>query len=328
MSNNILLEENKETINDSYNYIKNKNIDLYHQTNPKSLSPIVKSLNQNLKKVNFIQNQYNILNNLNQEALYKKEQLLRLHNDDLSKQLSILDTIQANISNKDKLIEQTNISINEYDINIKISIFIIILSIALFASVIYYGFGVISPSLLKIIFIVIIVLYVISLMFVYNILNFREILNKKTLQKAAYEIKYIGDKIYSDAQNQVNQLKTEWIDLNCNCPAQEEGIPGIYAISDNAIVKETPGLFYYDGTAPQQLLFPPPNPFELNLKEKIEWPDYSPDGSVKYNPTSEQMEYSNTNYYNYENNKVPIIMDTPNFITKPLTNSVTYTANL
>lgn len=328
MSNNILLEENKETINDSYKYIQNKNIDLYHQTNPKSLSPIVKSLNQNLKKYNFIQNQYNTLNNLNQEALYKKEQLLRLHNDDLSKQLSILDTIQANISNKDKLIEQTNLSINNYDINIKISIFIIVLSIALFASVIYYGFGVISPSLLKIIFIVIMVLYVISLMFVYNILNFREILNKKTIQKAAYEIKYIGDKIYSDAQNQVNQLKTEWVDANCNCPVQEEGPPSIFALADNAIVKEIPGLFYYDGTAPQQLLFPPPNPFELDLTQQIIWPDYSPDGSVKYNPTSEQIEYTNKNYYNYENNKVPTIMDTPNEETKPLTNSVTYTANL
>jgi hypothetical protein len=327
MSNNILLEENKETINDSYNYIKNKNIDLYHQTNPNTLFPIVNSLNQNLKKFNFEQNQYNVLNNLNQEALYKKEQLLRLHNDDLSKQLSILDTIQANISNKDKLIEQTNLSINDYDININISIFIIIISIVLFASVIYYGFGVISPSLLKIIFIVIMVLYIISLMFVYNILNFREILNKKTIQKAAYEIKYIGDKIYSDTQNQVNQLKTEWIDANCNCPVQQEST-NIYAIPDNDIVKEFPGLFYYDGTAPQQLLFPPPDPFKLNLTQQIEWPDYSPDGSVKYNPTINQLEYSNKNYYNYANNKVPVIMDTPNFITKPLTNSVTYTANL
>jgi hypothetical protein len=258
MSNNILLEENGETINDSYEYIKNKNIDLYHQTNPKTLSPIVNSLNQNLKKFNFIQNQYNTLNNLNQEALYKKEQLLRLNNDDLTKQLSILDKIQANISNKDTLIEQTNLSIDDYDININISIFVIIISIILFVSVIYYGNGVISPSLLKLIFIVIIIIYVFALMVVYNILNLRivliTILGKQPLKKAAYEIKYIGDKLYSDAQNQVNQLKTEWIDANCSCPVQEESdnTPAIYAIPENIIINETPGLFYYDGTAPDR----------------------------------------------------------------------------
>jgi len=333
-SNNILLEENGSTINNSYEYIKRKNLDLYHQTNAKSLSPIVDSLNQNFKKLNFVQNQYNVLNNLNQEALYKKEHLLKLHNDDLAKQLHILDIIQSNISNKDRLIIQTDLSIADTNININLSIIVIILSFILFVSVILYGNRAISHFVLSNIFIIIIIFYVLILMCIYNVLYLRTVLkslfSKELLRKAAYELKYLGEKAYSDAQNEVNKLKTDWVDANCNCPvvSEESDVPDTYTGPENVIIKEIPGIFYYDGTAPQQLLLPTPDPFQLDLKQQIDWPDYSPDGSVKYNPNTKKNEYTNKNYYNFQHNKVPIVMGNPNFLTKPLTNSTTYTTNL
>ena len=335
MSNTSLLEENGSQINNSYDFIQSENLDLYHQSNPKSLSPIVDSLNQNFKKMNFIQNQYNILNNLNQEALYKKEQIIRLKNDDLNKQLEILDRIQSNIANKDRIIDQTNLSIQEYDININISIFIIILSLTLLFAVILFGNKVISYSLLSTIFIVVMVLYGLMLMCIYNILNFRtvllDLLSKKLFKRAAYELKYLGDKIYSKHEKEVANLKAEWAKVNCDCPIiEEEGPAPIYAIDPNIIVKEIPGVFYYDGTAPQQLLLPTPtpDPNTLGLRQQIEWPDFSPDGSMKYDPMKNSVFYKNDQYYDIANNKGPSIMQSTNPITAPLSAPVTFTADL
>lgn len=333
MANNFdLLQQNGSTITDSYNFLQEENIDLYHTTNANSLSPIVKSLNQGLKYLNFVQNEYNTLNNLNQEALYKKDQLLKLHNDDLSNQLNILDKVQSNIANKDRIIDQTNLSIEDYDLNIKINIAILILSIILFTSVILFGNGVINNTLIKTIFTMIIILFVLLWMCIFNIFNFRvalkSLLSKDIIQKAAYGLEYLGEKAYSDVKNDINKLKTDWVNANCKCPVTVSEEDDVYGTPGNVIINEIPGIFYYDGTAPQQLLIPTPIPNELNLNQQIEWPDYSPDGSVKYNAANNKLEYINNNYYNIANNKAPLIMESTNPYTAPLTSSTTYTANL
>ena len=55
MANNFnLLQQNGSTITDSYNFLQEENIDLYHTTNANSLSPLVNSLNQDLKYLNFM----------------------------------------------------------------------------------------------------------------------------------------------------------------------------------------------------------------------------------------------------------------------------------
>jgi hypothetical protein len=170
------------------------------------------------------------------------------------------------------------------------------------------------------------------LMCIYNILNFRivliELLSKKFFKRTAYELKYLGDKVYSKYEKDVANLKSEWSKVNCDCPIIEEETTPIYAIDPNAIINEIPGVFYYDGTAPQQLLLPTPNPTKLDLKQQIQWPDFSPDGSMKYDPMQNSVFYKNDQYYNIANNKGPSIMQSTNPITAPLSSPVTYTADL
>ena len=112
-----------------------------YQGNATSIEDIVKAINTNLANITAIQNYSNKINNLNSEALIKKEELLKLENEDLMKQLRELESIQSTIYNKERIIEQNNASMKQEDINIRVLISCIVLAILLLISISLYGTG-------------------------------------------------------------------------------------------------------------------------------------------------------------------------------------------
>jgi hypothetical protein len=102
------LEVLGEEVNNNYLQLLVSNAYNYLNTNNSTVQELVNAINQNLAELNLIQNELSTVNNLNQEALVKKDQLLRMENDDLMKQLRELETIQSTITNKDRLILEIN----------------------------------------------------------------------------------------------------------------------------------------------------------------------------------------------------------------------------
>lgn len=295
-------------IGNEYNNLQNDNAMMYQYTNNSALEDIAKAINENLAQLNWIQNEIDIVGNLQKETLFKKEQLLTLENEDLLKQLRKLEVIQNNIANKDKIISQTDLNIKKDVFNSRILIIGIVLALILFIIVYLYGTGIISDLLFKILSIIILILYVFMFIYINNVFYLRDALiyvfNKdlqlasKLKKWATIEIKGLENNIYKDEQ--------EWIKNNCGCPVEEEleEETGPYYGGLNIIQPRTPGYFYYDGTAPQQLLVPTPSP-KLNLSDKIDWVDYSPDGQTYYDSKLNKNINVNNKYYNYKDKRDP-----------------------
>jgi hypothetical protein len=294
-------------IGNEYNNLQQSNPIMYQYTNNSALEDIAKAINENLAQLNWIQNEIDIVGNLQKETLFKKEQLLTMENEDLLKQLRELEIIQNNIANKDKIIHQTNMSIEKDVFHSRILIVGIILALILFTIVYLYGSGIISKSLFIKLLIIILVIYVFMFIYINNIFYLRDALNyvftkdiqlaKKITKWAKIEIDDLKTDIYKDEQ--------EWIKNNCGCPIEEEiQEETLYPGGVNIIQPRIPGYFYYDGTAPQQLLVPTPNP-KLNLSDKIDWVDYSPDGQIYYDSKLNKNISINNKYYNYKDKNDP-----------------------
>ena len=95
-----ILANNKTPLNNAYISTILANYNGFN-SNTNSVTQIIKSINNNLAELTYIQNQLNTVNNLQQEELLKKETLLKLKNEKLMEQLRTLENIQSVIINKD-----------------------------------------------------------------------------------------------------------------------------------------------------------------------------------------------------------------------------------
>lgn len=287
-----ILVNNGVAINQDYISTAFGQYSTYFTSNSDTISQVIQSINQNLVTLNYIQNQMNTHNNLNQEALIKEDQLLRMQNDDLMKQLKELEVIQSTIANKERLTEQTNESIKNEESNIKILIISIVLAFLLLIGIYAYGNNRITPSMLGLIFIIILSCYLILFMYSYNIFYFKDAVNSlfdRAPQRLGNELKNWSETVKAEVSAELQGLKSEWIQNNCACPAQqetEEEDGPIYAEDANVYQNETPGYFYNDGSAPPQLLVPTPIPVVTQLTQSIDWVDYSQNGQNFYNSLS------------------------------------------
>jgi hypothetical protein len=302
-------------INTNYNTLKNSNLSNYTNTNTTSIENIIQAINENLSELTLVQNEMNTSNNIDREILVKQDQLLRMKNDDLMNQLKELELIESNIANKDRIIEQTNNNIqnqNNYINNLIISIG---LALILLKIVHLYSIGMLDNTKFIIILIIIILLYLVMYLYTYNIFYIKDaitlLINRRTLNSLENKVTTWATDIKNIAQTNNNNIQQNWINNNCSCPAPtvEENAEeiSIYATDPNVSTKEIPGYFYYDGTAPAQLLVPTPDPVKLNLNETIDWVDYSSNGNVLYNPNTNKINYDNTYYYNYKNTNDPVL---------------------
>ena len=323
-------------VNDDYIDLRGNNISNYLTTNNSTIEELVKAINQNLAELNLIQNQLNTVNNLNQEALVKKDQLLRMENDDLMKQLRELETIQSTITNKDRLIDQTNNNIKSQNLNIKILVSSIALAIILLIAILLFGLGKIAMNLLILIIIIIAVLYFLLYIYSYNIFYFKDaitMLFDRRAQKLGYELNKWSDSIKTNVNNEIDSLKQNWIDQNCLCPeetSEEDSLldSEMAGIGNNVNEEQVVGYYYYDGSSPAQLLVPEPTP-NMRLNEKIDWVDYSPDGNSKYDARLNKIININNNYYNYNASNDPVNIQLKKLDeSKLLVNDQTYTGNI
>jgi hypothetical protein len=69
---------------------------------------LTNAINEITAELNIIQNQLSLANNVNQENLIKRSQLLRMKNEELMNQLRELELIQSNIANKNRMLDQMN----------------------------------------------------------------------------------------------------------------------------------------------------------------------------------------------------------------------------
>ena len=301
-----------DNINTNYDILKSTNIGNYVNTNITAVPNIIQAINENLAELTLIQNELNTSNNINQEILVKKDQLLRMKNDDLMKQLKELEIIESNISNKNRIIEQTNYNIQTQNTGIKNLIISVVLALILCISVFLYGSGKLDSTKFSIVLIVIILCYIFLYLYTYNIFYLKDSLsylfNARSIQSLENRLTTWSTAVKTAVSNELDEMEETWKKNHCLCPVVEEEInkPDIYAVDQNVFSKEIPGYFYYDGTAPAQLLIPTPDP-KLGLNQKIDWVDYSSNGNMLYNPNTDKISYDNKSYYNYKNNTDPTI---------------------
>ena len=312
-----------QNVNSAYLTTAIMNASNYLTTNSDAITQLTSAINSNLAELDFIQNELNTANNLNQETLVKKDQLLRMKNDDLMKQLKELEIIQSTITNKDRLIEQTNNNISEQESNIKILIISSVLAIILLMAIILNGYNTIGNNYLLIVIIIVIVSYFILFIYSYNIFYFKTaityLFDRKSM-RLGNELKNWAKHVESELEDDLFGKKKDWVDNHCACPpTTDDNIEkDSYARDQNITETPIPGQFYYDGSSPQQLLVPTPT--SPTLTKSIDWVDYSQDGQVKYNRDSNKVSYDNKNYYNYSVDS----KDPANILLKELNTLVKY----
>jgi hypothetical protein len=293
------LENIGKLIKKNYNnlYKENKSFD------KQNINSIIESINNNLAELSLSENQINIGNNINQETLLKQEKILKMENDKLMHQLVELKNIESAISNKNKIIEQTNLNIEEQETNIKVLITMIVFSLILFIAVMLYGYRIIKPKILIFIFFILVVLFFIIYIYSYNIFYFYDVIQGlfgNGFQRLENEIINQSESIDKNLRTGLYGDEKVWEDNNCDCPLDEETDIS-YASDNNSSEmgeKIINGFYYYDGSAPQQLLVPLPPSIndqdESKNYNKIDWVDYSKNGTIPFN-----------NYYNKNNQNDP-----------------------
>lgn len=292
-------------IGNEYSSLQQNNSTMYNYTNNTALEDIVKAINDNLSQLNWIQNEIDIVGNLQKETLFKKEQLLTMENEDLLKQLRELEIIQNNIANKDKIIHETNINTEKQIFQSRVLITAIVLALILLVVVYLYGTGTINDGLFKILAVVILACYLFMYIYINNIWYLRDALTF-IAKKDKHSIPNLRKWAKATVKKNVYNAEQEWINNNCGCPVEEElqEEETSSSVGVNIIQQRMPGYFYYDGTAPQQLLVPTPDPI-LKLSDKIEWVDYSPDGQMYYDSKLNKNININKHYYNYKDKRDP-----------------------
>jgi len=326
-----ILEKNKNPLNTDYISSINANYSGFNSNND-SISQIIKSINNNLAELTYIQNQLNTVTNLQQEALLKKETLLKLQNDKLLEQLRTLENIQSTIINKDRNIEQVNDNIENTNLNIRILSIGIILSLIFLLVIVLTGFNLMSEFQRNVCIVIVSISFLILVIYTYNVFYFRDSISgiyksQNILSSAVKGLDDFKKEASHDIRESLYGNENDWLNENCNCPLEENITEeNLYAYDVNRIVKEIPGDYYYDKSAPPQLLVPSPDDLSVQSDEKIKWVDYSSNGVLRYDYATKKTYNENNNYYNYKNsnpnNKINL-----NKI-NPFVNSTTTTGNL
>ena len=195
----------------------------------------------------------NTVNNIDSQILLKKDQLIKIKNQELNEQIKHLQNYESSIINKDRLIEETNLNINNNDRNITVLIYCIIFAIILCIIISMYVYNSISAKLFNLLLIFIVILYVILFLYSYNIFYFKTAINfldyrkNNNLEKALKDWNKFTN---TDLQRKLYGDKTEWLDKNCDCEEATDILPN----EQNISVKQIPGLYYYDKNSPKQLI--------------------------------------------------------------------------
>lgn len=307
---------------------------LYIPPTNASSDKIITAINANLSELNLINNMSNITNNVDQEILVKQNQLLRMKNDELMNQLREIEQIESIITNKNEMIEQTNLNIVNQDVSIKVLTITTVFAILVFISVLLYSLKKIPSKTLAILMCVFFAVYIILMMYIYNIFYFRDaiiyLFFDRTRHRLGEALNKWSDIVKTDIRNDIYGLESDWINNHCACnnstSESEEENTGVYATNQNISGSEISGYFEYDGSAPPQLLVPLPS-VTPNV-ESIDWVDYSANGQLVYDATNNTTTNVNNQIYNYNLRNPNNTLTTNLSGANRLVNNSTITANM
>ncbi len=265
-------------------------------------------------------NEQNQIYNINNEILVKQDQLEKIKNDNLENQIEQIKTIESSIINKDRLIEQTYEHMQKNDKNIYILYLALSFSIVLMLVVYLYSLGKLNDKAFTACIVFIIVVFILMVMYKYNILFFRTVThfveNRKNLA-LINSVKDLGSQVQSNMQERLYGDKQDFLDENCICPVSED----YYAEEEDVAVDIKPGYFYYDKNAPKQLLVPNGGDKidvsatdDREVYDKIDWVNHD---QVMYELNDEE-----SGHYQIEPN------DRKLYTNGKLVNDSTYTVNL
>lgn len=218
-----LIGNNSPSLVGDYFKLQSSNPNNYTKTNTSGLQNIVNATNQKLTALTLSANELNALNNFNNEAIIKKDQLIKLENDELTKQLFQLENLQSTISNKNRMIEQVNKNIEDTDNNIKMLIIIIILTFVFLLFIIAYGSKKIDGNVLIFAFCIILFSFFISNIYVNNLFSFKNAIhntfsnNDKRLINAVKAIDAIKDTLKEETTDTIEKIKKNYLKDYCGC---------------------------------------------------------------------------------------------------------------
>ena len=265
-------------------------------------------------------NTQNQIYNINNEILVKQDQLEKIKNDELEGQLDQIKSIENSIINKDRLIEQIHVNMHNNDENIYMLYIGIFFALVLMTVVALYALEKINDKLFGILVVLLILVFVTMIMYKYNVLYFKTVShfidNRKNLA-ILNSIKDLGSQVQSNMQERLYGSKQDFIDENCDCPVTED----IYNEEEGASVNVVPGYFYYDKSAPKQLLVPNGGDkidvsadSDSEIFDKIDWVNHD---KVMYDTNSEE-----SGHYQMNPNADKL------YTNSKLVNDSTYTVNL
>jgi len=227
------------------------------------------------------------LRNQQEKILNKYDQYLTLQNEKLNKELQELKNIESHIATRDALVRGNQ---SEYEKKQKrihvLKVFFVVIAYLIFVVIAFLGKK-ISLAFLMTNLIAVLFIYSLYVAWVYNLLFVKSFTKyvESDLDKMRREIYKEGRKIEDD----INQ----YINGNCDCPLKNgktnggkiPKIPSKY--HPPGILPRNDGIYYYDGSAPQERLYP----LIPNLSTKEE--NYNPDNynNKKENPYGFEIDW-------------------------------------
>ena len=318
------LAQNKKYFNSKFLELNNDSfvrstdtLEHFSEATAYAISDTITAINEELASYDLQSYEAGVLNNNTNEILLKQDQLLEFENNNLLTQLRELETVQSSITNKDRIIQELDESIqkkNKYIYFFSITIFF---AFVLLIITILYGNKNISSGFYKILIIIDFVILFLIMCYIFNIFHIHDIVHYTTFTREMRIRKKLnewGEKI----DKNIDEKRNKWIDANCNCPAPEEITTvtqeAIYSLQQNVQEQTLGGYFYNDGTSPQQVLVKSPNTYDSDSVKYIDWVDYSKSGNMHYDNNIKKIIYNDNNYYNYNGKRDPKIILNDNLI--------------
>jgi hypothetical protein len=268
-------------------YINNLNTEINTDISSDNPLQLAEDLNDSYNYLNTQLNSSSLQSNISQEILLKQEQLLKMENEKLNNQLYNLDQSQSIISNKDTITLQTDKELSKKNNNINFLIFMLIISILTFSVIMLGNQEVIDSTKMNVILGLILLSVFIAIIIFYDILYlgtaFRNMFyNRDDIMINKLNNWKFASNIVDGVDTALYGTQSDWTQANCQYPCDTEEEESTTVSNYNgASVKQTPGYYYNDGSAPSQLINPKGTYNNTNnKKELIYWPDYDQSDKV------------------------------------------------
>ncbi len=245
--------------------------------------------------------------NQQQTILNKYNYLLSLQNKELIGQVDKLEDIESNVATRDALVRNNQYAFNQKKKQIHVlKVFFTICAYLVFVIIAYLG-KTISLAFLLTNIIAVLIVYSIYVAWIYDLFAFKDF--TKFLKR---DVEDLRRDIYQEGREIEDHLN-EYINGQCDCPLTNgNGKKKHHKFHRKHFKSGTlpynTGIYYYDGTAPQERIYPAVSNKENPNKFEIDWqvaPDYGSRDNKRYTPSPTWMSKtiglpkgSNENKYN------------------------------